>query len=320
MPKVSAMRLTTGFTTPKKLLAATCVLGALQIASAMNYSGTDLLLVFRKDGQKDIEFDLGSISNYLGQAQGTMIPVPYNTNAVSTNFNNSVSGAKFALVAATLQTDGLPRVWITDATLTSAPADLSFSAFGVLRDKIESVGIAATIQTASNAAPYVVNTSASTSYDYLVTSGIGSAVTTMYGDSPVPVNGITPLPVDVAGPKTLTLYEVKINPLNPKPAARLVGAFTLDSAANLYFTAGVLPSLAPATITAIDVDVINESSTVSFTTTNGVSYRLLSSPSLSGEWTPVSGAGSVAGDGSVQSLTDYSALDPQRYYRVQSIY
>ncbi len=301
------------------LLAAVCLLSAAQLR-AMNYSAGDLLLVIRKDAQKDVEFNLGSVSNYLGQALGTKIPVTFNSNAAATNFNNTLLGAKFAVVTATAQTDGLPRAWVTDATLSSNPADLSFSAFGVLRDKIESVGIAATIQTASNSAPYVVNSSAGTSYDYLVTSGLGSAVTTMYGDSPVPVNGITPLPVDAVAPETIALYEIHVSTANPKPAAKLIGAFTLDITGSLYFTAGQLPALPASTITGIDADLINETTAISFTTTNGVSYRLLSSPSLTGEWTTVPGAGTTAGDGSVQTLTDYNPPDPARYYRIQTIY
>src|SRR3981189_1208118 len=106
-------------------------------ASAVNYSSTDLLLVFRQDGQKNVEFDLGSVTNYLGHAPGTRIPVNYNTNAVRTNFNNSLAGVKFAVVATTSQYDNLPRGWVTVRNLSAVPAQLSFSAFGVLHDKID---------------------------------------------------------------------------------------------------------------------------------------------------------------------------------------
>lgn len=285
----------------------------------MNYTPTDLLLVFRQDGQKDVEFDLGSITNFLGKPAGTRVTVAYDSATVLANFS-SLDGVRFGLVAASGQTDSQPRVWVTDATIATAPSDLTYSAFGVLRDKIESVGIAATLATLSNSAPYAVSTSSSSSYDYLVTSGIGSAVSTMYGDSPVPMGGVVPLPVDGANPTSLALYEVQVSTANPKPAATLSGSFTLDAKGGLTFTAGQVPPLPPTTILNISADIQNNMNTITFNTTNGVNYQLLYSTVLRSNWAPVPGAGTAAGDGTVQSLTDYNPSDAARFYRVQSTY
>jgi hypothetical protein len=305
----------------KYLLLAALAAGALQSANALNYSSTDLVLVFRKDGQKDVEFDIGSVSNYLALAPGTRQSVAYNLNAVMTNFNNSLAGVSFAVVGTTSQLDPLPRVWLTDASVYVSPADVTFSKFSQLTSKIDSVGVNAVIYTASNAAPYVVATAASSSYDYLVTGGVLSSVTTLRGDAPTPVGGGTPLPVDAANPATIALYEVVISVVNPKPPATLVGGFTIDSAGSLYFTARGLPPLPTSRITDVQADPLNsQSSTVSFTTANGANYSLYYSPDLSGPWAPVPGAGVANGDGTVQSLIDYGATDPIRYYRIKTTY
>jgi len=312
-------------TTPMKKLQRMFLIavaaGAAQSAPALNYSSTDLLLVFRQDGQKDVEFDLGSVTNFLGQTAGSQTAVSYNKTLVLANFGGSLAGVKFAIAGTTSQTDPLPRVWLTDAKVSTPPAQLSGSAFGVLHDKIDSVGVSATYATVSNANPYAVSTSVSSSYDYLVTSGIGSAVSTFYGDAPSPVGSVVPLPVDAANPTTLAFYELRISGANPTPAASLIGAFTLDASGNLTFTAGTLPPLSASTITAINADPINTgSSSISFTTSNGLNYQLFYAPSLAGGWARVPGVQPAAGDGTVQTLTDDNSTDPIRFYRIKSTY
>jgi hypothetical protein len=43
-------------------------------ACAFTYTNTDLLLIFRQDGFNDVEFNLGTVSNFLGQADGRRSP------------------------------------------------------------------------------------------------------------------------------------------------------------------------------------------------------------------------------------------------------
>jgi len=315
------MKLLTRMKKLNYLLVAVWATGAAQVASGLNYSPTDLLLIFRQDNQKDVEISLGSVSNYLELATGTAVPVSFNKNVVATNFPQGFTGVKFALVATTSQTDNAPRAWLTNPRVYTPPANLSFSAFSVLNGKIDNVGVSATLATVSNSAPFVASTSSSSSYDYIVTGGAGSAVSTMYGDTPVPVGGLTPLPVDAVNPTTMALYQVTITTSNPKPAAQLVGAFTLDIAGNLTFHAGALPPLAPARTLGLNLDPLNQINTVSFSTVSGVSYSLQYSTSLSGGWTPVPGAGIVAGDGTVKSLVDQTQLQTDSlFYRVRSNY
>ena len=101
----------------------------------------------------------------------------------------------------------------------------------------------------------------------------------------------------------------------------MLGGFTRDSTGALYFTAGTLPVLPTTRITSIDADPLNsETATISFNTITGVNYTLYYATDIGGPWAPVPGAGFVNGDGNAQSLSDYNAVDPIRYYRVLTIY
>lgn len=292
-----------------QILLTAFAVGTVQIASAMNYSSGHLLLVFRESGFNNVAIDLGSVSNYLGLATGTRVPITLPAN-INTNFNGSFNGVDFLLVAGTGLGDPLYRVWETDAILSSTPNNLTLSAFSGLRSKIESVGNVASANTGSNSAPYIISAANLNSYDSIVTGDTGISVPTMYGSS-----GVPPFPVELASPTTLAFYQVQINP--SQPPASLVGAFTMDVNGNLYFTAGQLPPLYSSTVTEIIASF--GSITVSFSTTNGINYQLQYTTALnSGNWLPVAGQ-TTAGDGTVQSLFDFSA-DPARFYRIQSNY
>lgn len=305
-------------------LLAAFAAGTVQMASAVNYSPTHLMLVFRQDGTKDVEFDIGSVSNYLALANGAQTSVTYNLNTVVTNFGGSLNNVKFAVVATTDPLgDPLPRCWTTDGHVFTAAADMSGSGFNGLQSDINNVGVAASIYTVSNAAPFVVNVSgapnSSGSYDYIVSGGTLASVSTMNGDAPTPVGSITPLPVDALFPTTLAFYEVQLNNTTPKPPGTLAGAFTLDVNGTLTFTRGALPPLYAAAVTGVGVDTLGGSATVSFSTTNGVNYQLQYSTSPTGGWVAVPGA-LANGNNTVQSLTNFSATDPARFYRVKSVY
>ena len=55
-------------------LAALALLASPQ-ARAWTYSDGDVLLIFR-NGSQDVEFDLGSVTNYLGKTNGYTVPNP----------------------------------------------------------------------------------------------------------------------------------------------------------------------------------------------------------------------------------------------------
>ena len=285
------------------LLAALVAAGSRHEAAAMNYSATHLLLVFREDGLKDSEFDIGTVSNYLGLANGTVVPVSYPTQ-VKTNYNNTFSGVKIALIAATSSSDSLLRVWMTDADLVNSPTNLTLSKFSQPRGKIEEVGIEATAVTASNTAPYIASpTGNASSYSYIVTGGTLANIGTMNGDSA--------FTDEAANPATLAFYDIRPSNANPKPPSQIIGTFNWDVNGNLTFTAGPQTPLSPSEITGITWS--NGVTTVWFTATNNLNYNLYSSTTVTGGWAQV--AGPVAGSNNNTNFT-HTTADPARFYRI----
>jgi hypothetical protein len=281
--------------------------GGPSLASAFTYSDSDVLLVFRKDGFNDVEFNLGSVSNFLGRADGTRVPVNnWDLNVVNTTFNNNLNGVKFVLCAATEATNALRRVWATSASLyPSTPVtDLAGSKWGQLRAKISTVGTEATNITAGSAGlTYIAPFNDATSYTVIVTEGIGLDPATMGGTASFPVEG------DIPG--TLLFYQLKVSNLNPKPAALLVGSFCLDAGGALSFTAGPLLPLPRPTINISRAGTVN---TITFLTTNCGNYRLRYASDLAGPWTIATTV--VTGNGSAKTLTDTTAA-AMRFYVVE---
>jgi hypothetical protein len=280
------------------------------VASAFTYSDSDVLLVFRKDGFNDVEFNIGSVSNFLGKANGTVVPVNnWNLNTVNTNFNNNLSAVKFLLASATEATNALRRVWATSANLypNSPVTDLSGSRWGQLRAKISTIGTEATNATAGSAGTtYIGPLNDGTSYTVIVSEGVGLELATMGGSAP--------FPVEADNPATLLFYELKISNANPKPTALLVGSFCLDAAGALKFTAGPLALLPQPTITLVRSNTVNS---ITFVSANCGNYRLryTSNPGDPiGAW--AAGATVVTGNGSTKTLTDTTAVD-LRFYVVE---
>ena len=211
------------------------------VALTVNYAPTDLLLVFRQDGYDDVEYDLGSVSNYLGLASGTVVPVSYDVNLVTANFNNTLNGVRFAVVGATASTDSSLRYWASDANLSAVPTDMTLSKFSPVRGNIENVGLQLTTITGGNGTPLVISSTDPDSYSYIVSDGTDSAISIFDGD--------VAFPVDDVNPATLALYQFHPSN-NPEPAATLVGRFAMQADGTVTFTAGPIPSFAivPATL------------------------------------------------------------------------
>src|SRR5438552_11474068 len=122
----------------KFLLVSLGLAAAVHTACAFTYTNTDLLLVFRQDGFSDVEFNLGTVSNFLGHADGAQIAVTnWDQSLVRGNFNNSLAGVDVTLQAATANEDPQRRVWLTDATATGTPTDACGSKWSQWRSKID---------------------------------------------------------------------------------------------------------------------------------------------------------------------------------------
>src|SRR6266566_4858501 len=104
--------------------AALLLAGWTGSLAAFTYSDTDLLLVLRKAGYNDVLFNVGSISNYLGQPSGATVPVTnWDFSLVQSNFAANLSGVKYVLMAVTTSSDPLLRVWLSDADSSGVPND-----------------------------------------------------------------------------------------------------------------------------------------------------------------------------------------------------
>ncbi len=287
------------------LLLALLAAGAAQRASAFDYSDNDLLLVFRADGFNDVEFDLGSVSNYLGLASGAQVTVTnFDLGLVNSNFGGDLSTVNFALLAATANTNPLPRVWLGDASSSGTPTALTYSRWSQLHSTVSFLGTQPTIFTATNAsASYVVSASDPSSFSFIASSGGQLNGRTL--------GGAAPFSVESTIPGTLAFYELQISTVTPKPPAPLWGRFSLDASGHLVFTAGAAVTLTPARI----VGIVSAGGQwqVSFTTGAGGNYRLRSAASLNGPWTTL--PASVAGDGTVKTLND-TPSGAARFYSI----
>src|SRR6266404_1022727 len=283
-------------------------------ASAFTYSDYDLLLVLRQDGLSDVEFNLGSVTNYLGKADGTVITVTnFDVNLAKSSFNNNLVGVKFILMAATNSNAAIKRAYLTDADPASVPTDITVSSWRTLQSKISFVGIQAAINTASNSTEsYVISPSDTSAYTYIATDGGPGDVTSIAGTAPFLVEN----PI----PGTSRFFEVKgINPaVNPSIQ---IGSFSMVASGALTFTAGAAqkPPLTPPTI--FGVDRSGNVTTISFSSTNGVNYRLhyTDAAGLNMNVTNWPSLTTVPGGYPTTALQDTSS-DATRFYKVEAFY
>ena len=117
------------------------------IAMGFSYTDGDLLLVFRKDGFNDVEFNLGPASQFLNQKAGTTVTVTNWDATVVTGQYLLSDGAKVALVGASSLTAMPLRAWVTDVETASTPTVLTSSQWQVLWSKIHAIGSTAATAT-----------------------------------------------------------------------------------------------------------------------------------------------------------------------------
>ncbi len=79
-------------------LAALTLLATPQ-ARAWTYNDGDVLLIFRK-GSQNVEFNLGSVTNFVGKANGYTTPVSgWDLSLVTSTFGTLDSSVKVVLIA-----------------------------------------------------------------------------------------------------------------------------------------------------------------------------------------------------------------------------
>jgi hypothetical protein len=303
----------------KTILSISLAVLALLAASpvrAWTYADGDALLVFR-DGSHDVEFDLGSITQFTGHTNGYSVVVTnWSLSLVTSTFGSDLTtngdGVTVLLLAATTPTSATPTVWLSGAEPNTTAYNPSAAGLGSLYGLVSSIGIAPktyAVPTNSTAQSYVIGVTGSgnagkykyASYDYIVSGGTYNALATLGGNAT--------FIVEENIPGSLDLWSIQSASSTPQPPDSLVGTFNITAGGVLTFVAGPRASAITAVARAGSV------STVSFSTTVGRSYSLAFTNSLSGAspW-PVDGT-VITGNGRVNSIihTNSSSVE---FYRV----
>ncbi|HEX7655033.1 MAG TPA: hypothetical protein VF607_16105 [Verrucomicrobiae bacterium] len=286
-------------------LAVAALLAAVPQARAWSYTDGDLLLVFRKNSV-NVEFDLGSVTNYLGKTNGYTVTVPnWDANLVTSTYG-SLSGAKVILLAA-----GDTTNWLSSAEPNTTAYNIGQSDFDSLHGVINAVGskplYPIAIPKASTNA-YVIDTGGqykASSYDYVVSGGLYSGIPKLGGNAP--------FTVEQSAPGFLDFWQIQPSSVYPNPPAdKLVGTFVITADGTLTFTAGPRSSVISKVVRA------GSNSTVSFSTTVGNAYSLQYRSQLnSSAWTTDTGAGTITGNGGLNSLTRTNAGTAE-FYRIST--
>jgi hypothetical protein len=207
-------------------------------AKAWTYQNGDVLLIFRGTSpQDDVEFDIGSVNQFLNQANGYTASVTGWDPSLVVSTLGQVSNANVILAATTSSS-----AWLSSSANVTSVSDVTASTFlGNYYDVINAIGTRPTSDDAaveSNA--YVIQetggvspNSSLGSYYYIVTGGgVNTAGVAQLGGVPFLVQG--------AAPATLGFWQIQPTNEIPKPAATYVGTFTIDGSGDLTFVAGPL--------------------------------------------------------------------------------
>ncbi|MEI6194682.1 MAG: hypothetical protein WCS42_10160 [Verrucomicrobiota bacterium] len=295
----------------KKIFLLTLALLALQAtpqARAWGYKDGDLLLVLRSSSHNNVEYDLGSVSNFLGRANGYTTNITgWNTSVATTEFGSDLTGVKVILLATTSPANPNPTAWVSSTEPNVTAYNGSQSDWDGLYGAINGVGsrpiypfnVTPAAATPTNA--YVINPSSGASYDYTVSAGSGNGIAKLGGNAPFVVEQTVPGALDFWAVKPSAIYP------NP-PADKLIGTFTLAANGVLTFVAG------PRASSISSISRSGNVSTVRFTTTVGNTYSLGYTNKLGGAlatW-PVD-ANTVVGDGRIDTLNHTNSSGAEFY-------
>jgi hypothetical protein len=338
------------------LAAIGCCLSLVPATKAQfAYTNNDLALGFRKTGihqeSYEVVVDIGSAPDYVNLQVGSTINVPNFTAAqlVPDSFANfnylnwSVTGfartnTLFVLPGYVNNTLWLTVPRVSQNTQSTPPARLNYTSQGSVATQMKSIlSGAAYISTqtaagADNAAKFIrepVNNSANLSA--FIASVVDSSGSTLRDSWPMNVETTTQ--ASFSGNLVADFYEVRPtvdpqgNPITDPHTgqttgdAYYVGYFTLNSVGTMTFTRGSGTAPPPPTAPALSVARSASTTTVSFTSQNGVSYTLYYTDA-SGLNKPISNWSSVAnkitGDGSTKGFQD-TTTDVFRFYRVGAL-
>jgi hypothetical protein len=287
------------------ILAALTLLAA-PVARAWTYNDGDLLLVFR-NGSQDVEFDLGSVTNFLGQTNGyTTTVTGWDPTLVTSTFGS------FAGVNVVLLATGGATNWLSGAEPDTTAYNVSAQAANSLHGVINAIGnkplYPINIPTAGPNA-YSIDVGGqyeTSSYDYVVSGGHFSGIPQL--------GGYAPFTVEQAVPGYLDFWQVQSSSVYPNPPPdNLVGTFYITSAGALTFVAGPRPS-AIAGIT-----VAGNISSIKFSTIVGNTYSIAYTSVLG---SPIStwpvDRNSLIGNGRISVISHTNNNNSQEFYQVKT--
>ena len=300
------------------LLLTTALLAGLAapLAQAWTYNNGDVLLIFRnaQNATYDVEYDIGSVNQFLGHTNGYTVTVtnwnPADVLGVLGGQNGSgLTGINVALLAVTGLTNASPTAWVSGIEPnTTAYADNQADFNSSYYNNISTIGnkpVTSDVPVADTNA-YSISPSGKykySSYEYILDGGGSSYLVSQLG-------GNVPFVVEQTIPGALDFWAVQ--PLESggvSPPDKLVGTFNITSTGGLTFTAG------PRAATLTGITRTGSVSSVSLGTIVGVNYQLLGSTQLgrNASWTTVGGL--LTGDGNSHFLNETNTATT-RFYQV----
>jgi hypothetical protein len=312
-------------------LALFALLPALS-ARAWTYNDGDVLLIFRESTpgvypsqNNDVEFDIGSVTNFLGKTNGyTKTVTGWTLSNVTSIYGSDLTGVSVILVAATSPTNASPTAyfsaalpqsyWLNGVEPYHTAYNVSPSVWQGFWAKINSIGTrpALYLPVSQQTASYSFAPSSILSYDRIVASDDyvkAGAQNTINADWLPQFGGFAPFTVEGVAPGSFGFLAVPSSTALVKPLDTYIGTFTIDNLGNLTFTAG------PLTPVVTGITRSGGTSTVNFSTGLSSSYSLVYTNKLGGStnWTAV--GSSLVGDGNTNSLT-YTSADRVGFFRV----
>jgi hypothetical protein len=315
-------------------LAVLALLPALS-ARAWTYKDGDVLLVFRESAipsqypspNNDVEFDIGSVTNFLGRTNGyTATVTGWTLSQVTSVYGADLTGVSVVLIAAKSPTNANPTayfsaalpqgLWLNGVEPYRTAYNVSPSVWQSYWTKINAIGTSPGLYlpAAQQTASYSFSPSSILSYDNIVSSGnyvAAGSQGTINADWLPQFGGSAPFTIEGVAPGSFGFVAV---PATNQAAVKLldsyIGTFTITAAGALTFTAGPPPPV----VTGIKHS--GGTSTVSFSTVLSGNYSLIYTNKLGGPSTnwPVVGS-SLVGDGNTGSL-NYSSADSAGFFKV----
>lgn len=302
----------------KKILLIIAALAGLAapLAQAWTYNNGDVLLVFRnaESSTYDVEYDIGSVTQFLGHTNGYTTTVtgwnPADVLGVLGGQNGpNLTGINVALLAVTGLTNATPTAWVSGIEPNySAYADNSADFNSSYYNNISTIGnkpVTSDVPVADTNA-YSISPSGKykySSYEYILDGGGSAYLVSQLG-------GNVPFTVEQTIPGSLDFWAVQ--PLESggvSPPDKLVGTFDINANGVLTFTAG------PPAASVTGITRAGSVSSVNLGTIVGVNYQLTGSTQLgpNASWSTV--GGTLTGDGYSHSLNETNTATA-RFYRV----